>query len=431
MLHRDGSIRWFLSTGSAVRNERGEVSRVVGTAADISRRKQLEDERAALTEQMLHAEKLKSLGVLAGGVAHDFNNLLTAVQGNADLALAKLPESSSAREPIERVRAAAQQAAELTRQLLAYSGKGAFVREPVDLRTLLEQMQDLVQVSISKKANLCYTYGDGLPLVEGDAGQLRQVLMNLITNASEALGDGSGTIRITLDRLEVGEGDRAGTPGQSLSKGLYLFVEVSDDGCGMDETVRARIFDPFFTTKFTGRGLGLAAVQGIVNGHGGRVRVVSRQGVGTTVTLLLPAADREPEQAVNKPEVVEVDAVTGCVLVADDDRRIRTLARTVLEQAGFEVLEASDGQEALDVYRQRSREIDLVLLDLTMPRMNGQEALRELRLIREDARIILSSGYPESDAVGRGVELASVVFLQKPWGPAALMESVRSALRSS
>jgi len=260
MLHKDGSKRWILARGNGMRNSEGKIVRVVGTDFDITVNKRLEKERRELEQQMLHAEKLKSLGVLSGGIAHEFNNLLTAILGNAGLAHRSAEPGSTIRRRIEQIEAATQRAAELTRQLLAYSGRGTFVLKPIDASGMIREMSDLLRVSVSKKAELIFECPPGQPLMQGDPGQIRQLVLNLVTNASEALGEESGSVVV---RTSAAEG--SGTAGHGLS------IEVSDTGCGIPEQDHARIYEPFFTTKFTGRGLGLAAVHGIVRGHQGSI----------------------------------------------------------------------------------------------------------------------------------------------------------------
>jgi CheY-like chemotaxis protein len=288
--------------------------------------------------------------------------------------------------------------------------------------------RDLLRVSVSKKAILDYDFADDLPAVEADSGQIRQVVMNLITNASDALGDSGGTIRVRTGSTETGDQDPSDPLTPHPPAGRYVFVEVSDNGCGMDETVRSKIFDPFFTTKFTGRGLGLAAVQGIVRGHHGAVRVDSQPGQGTTVTLLFPPSDREAPARDETRVTRGADLGGGTVLLVDDEESVLTLATAILEEAGFTVLTARNGREAVERFREKRDEFVLVLLDLTMPEMSGREALREIRRIRGDVRVILSSGYPESDAVRDCPGSGPVRFLQKPYGPPVLIEEVRRAL---
>jgi CheY-like chemotaxis protein len=377
---------------------------------------------------MQQTQKLESLGVLAGGIAHDFNNLLVAILGNAGLALMELPKESPARQTVQAIETAAQRAAELTRQMLAYSGKGKFVIEPLNLSKLVEEMAHLLEVSVSKRAVLKYRFAPNLPPIEGDATQIRQIIMNLITNASDAIGERSGVISISTGLMHC---DRAYLQSSyldsDLPEGDYVYLEVADTGEGMDEATRERIFDPFFTTKFTGRGLGLAAVLGIVRGHSGAIKLYSEMGRGSTFKVMLPAAalldqsGAEPSHGSTAPAAAETRALT--VLVVDDDETVRSVTRRMLEHAGYTVLQAADGVEALEIYGANPG-IDVVLLDMTMPHMDGEETFRELRRISGDVKVVLTSGYNEQDATERFAGKGLAGFIQKPYRPAELVAKI-------
>jgi PAS domain S-box-containing protein len=391
---------------------------------------------AALRESEVnyqHTQKLESLGILAGGIAHDFNNLLLGVLGHAGLARMELAPESPVQNRLEQIETTAQRAAELTNQMLAYSGKGRFVVQPMNLTELVQEMTHLLQTVVSKKAELRVDFASCLPAVNADGSQLRQVVMNLITNASDALGDADGTITIRTGLVHADATYLADTyVNTRLPSGPYVFVEVSDTGCGMDATTRARIFDPFFTTKFTGRGLGLAAVLGIVRGHHGAIKLYSEPKLGTIFKVLLPAASASV-QAVEKPAPAQDGWRSGgLVLVVDDEEGVRTVAQGVLERVGFDVLEARDGREGVDVFRERAGDIRAVLLDMTMPRMSGVEALREIRRIRQDVPVILSSGYSEEDAADhfRFGEDEMSGFIQKPYAAAGLVDKLREVLEA-
>ena len=399
-------------------------------AFDITEKVRAEEERRKLEAQIQHAQKFESMGVLAGGVAHDFNNLLTSILGNASLARKELSPASPARESLEEIETASQRAAELCRQMLAYAGKGKFVIEPVGLNELVEEMAHLLEVSISKKAVLKYDFTDNLPAVEADATQIRQVIMNLITNASEALGEESGTIKIATGIKKcTREFLRGIYLGKELPEGEYFCLEVADTGCGMDEETLAKMFDPFFTTKFTGRGLGLAAALGIVRGHKGAIRVSSKPGRGTTFKIFFPASDRLAKPAEKEFAAVEQGWTgSGTILLVDDERGIRRLGKRILEDFGFAVLVAANGREAVRMFQEHKNEIVLVLLDLTMPKMSGDEAFQEIRQIKSDARVILSSGYMEEDAVVRFAGRGLAGFLQKPYNSQVLEKKIREIL---
>ena len=383
-------------------------------------------ERRGIEEQLRHTQKLESLGVLAGGVAHDFNNLLTGILGNASLALDRIPEGYPDRLLIEEVIRAAERAADLTRQLLAYAGKGRFVMRNVDLSSLVKEISGLVQASIPKPVLLLMQLADPAPKVFADPGQMQQIVMNLVINAAEAVGPDGGTVLVrtgveTVDeqylRTLSGSGD--------LKPGQYALLEVNDTGCGMSEETLKKIFDPFFTTKFAGRGLGLSAVLGIVQAHKGALKVHSQVGRGTTFKLLFPVsrAASAPEPAIADDDL----AGSGTILIVDDEEVVRRTARNTLEHYGYRILLAEDGRQAVETY-QRERDITLVLLDLTMPVMNGEEALQQLQSIDPGVRVVLTSGYNEIEAVQRFAGKGLSGFIQKPYTAAGLAEKVKEAM---
>jgi two-component system cell cycle sensor histidine kinase/response regulator CckA len=397
---------------------------------DVTIRKRAEEERLALERQLQHSQKLESLGVLAGGIAHDFNNILTSVLGHAELALCELSPTAPVRQNLLEIMAASRRAAALCRQMLAYSGRGQFVIESIDLRTFVEDMLGLLRSAISKKAHLNLNLETNLPLLEGDPSQLGQVIMNLVINASEAIGERSGVISISTGVREC-SAEYLGKiyAHENSSPGLYLTLEVSDTGCGMDAQTRARLFEPFFTTKFTGRGLGLAAVLGIVRGHKGALELESKPGKGTTFRVLLPASEAKTEGSFRN---IGAPAAgwrgEGVVLLVDDEETIRALGARMLASLGFAVLTAADGYEALEVYRAHIDETPLVLLDLTMPRMDGEETFRELHALDPSVRVVMSSGYSEQDITSRFAGQGLVGFVQKPYTLAELAEQLRAAL---
>lgn len=424
---RDGTVAVFELAGIPLEFQGAPSTILIGH--DITERKRAEQERREFERSLQHRQKLESLGVLAGGIAHDFNNLLMGVLGNAGLALTDLPGDSVARTCVERIEIAGRRAAELTRQLLAYSGKGMFVVQKVDLSTLVAEMLDLLDTVISKKAVLHPSFRSGMPAVEADATQMRQVVMNLITNASDALGDTGGEVRIGTGTLWADREYLATTlMGRDLPEGEYAYVEVCDTGCGMTADTLARIFDPFFTTKFTGRGLGLAAVVGIVRSHRGAILVESEPGGGSRFRVLLPVVDATPD-ADSEPLSPDPQWTGhGAILVIDDEEMVRSVAAVVLQRQGFEALSARDGEEGVSMFRSRAGDVRLVLLDMTMPRMGGEEAFGELRRIRPDVPILLSSGYNEQDAVERLAGHGYTGFIQKPYTPTELMARIAEIL---
>lgn len=396
---------------------------------DTTQRMEAREARKQLETQIQQAQKLESLGLLAGGIAHDFNNLLVGILGNADLALHDLSPTSPGRDYLADIVTAAQRAAELCKQMLAYSGKGKFVVRAVDVSRSVEEMLHLLQVSISKSVILKFNFEPNLPTVEADVTQLRQVIMNLITNASEAIGDRSGIITVSTGAMDCTREYLHETYlDDSLTEGVYVTVEISDTGQGMDELTREHIFDPFFTTKFTGRGLGLAAVLGIVRGHKGAIKVYSEPGKGTTFKVLLPASDQPAEDGTEETSEATEWKSEGTVLVVDDEETVRALAKRMLASIGIEVLTAEDGQVGVDLYRENMSTISLVLLDMTMPRLDGKEAFRQMRSINPDVRVILTSGYNEQEVTSSFAGKGIAGFIQKPFRRDALVEVVRKEL---
>ncbi len=393
-------------------------------------RKEGEAERQHLEAQVRHAQKLESLGVLAGGIAHDFNNILMGIIGNAGLAMMELPSDSPVCECIVHIENAAQHAAELTTQLLAYSGKGAFSLRPVNLTRIVDDMMHLVEAAVSKRAFLNVRLNPDVPDIDGDAGQLRQVVLNLVTNASDAVESGGGNIRIATGAMKADRAYLAGTYlHEDFREGPYAFLEIGDTGCGMDRQTLGRMFDPFFSTKFPGRGLGLAAVLGIVRAHRAAIKVESAPGEGTVFRVLFPCRTEivTPQEAA--PPAIESDVAGGVVLVVDDEPVVRRVVRLTLERFGYDVLMAEDGREAVEVFRERPGEINCILLDMTMPVMDGAEAYAQIRKIDASVPIILSSGYSEIDAREQLEESSALTFIQKPYTTVALVEAVSRSIR--
>jgi PAS domain S-box-containing protein len=417
----DGTSASLLGDAVPLLDEQGHSRGAVGVFVDITGRKRAE---ANLRE----AQKLESLGLLAGGVAHDFNNLLVGVIGNASLAQELLPPDHAAAELLDGVIRTGQQAAHLTRQMLAYSGKGKFVVEALSLSALIPEMVGLVRPSISKKIALHLDLDDDLPPVEADRGQLQQVFMNLALNAAEAIGSHDGLITIKTGVQQVDDKyTRLHPEAAALTPGRYVCLEVRDTGCGMDDATKARIFDPFFSTKFTGRGLGLAAVAGILRGHKGAISVATAPGKGSCFTVLFPAAARAAEE---RPAAAGLAAAkgSGTILVVDDEKLVRDMVRRALERYGYTVLLADGGPSAIDLLKRHPSDIALVVLDLSMPRMSGEEALPELRRIRPEIKVLVSSGYSESETMTlfKGQRVSG--FIQKPYTGAVLAEKVKICL---
>jgi PAS domain S-box-containing protein len=424
IIRPDGSVHWVHLRGQVQFTEKEGVrhpNRNAGVLLDITERKEAE-------ERLLRAQKLESLGVMAGGVAHDFNNLLVGVIGNASLIEEMLPAAHPAMELVQQVSKSGEQLAHLTRQMLAYSGKGQFFLELLNLSDVVRNISDLVHPSIPKKVVLQFDLDENLPGIEADRGQVQQVLMNLMINAAEAIGDHDGLITIRTEaRILDQENSRFHPQAVDVRPGKYVVLEVSDTGAGMDESVRAKIFDPFFTTKFAGRGLGLAAVSGIIRGHNGGILVSSAPGEGSAFSVFFPAATKSAEQTPGWTQQAVVRG-SGVVLIVDDEQVVRDTARKALEHSGYEVLLAGSGIEAIDLFKCHPDQIDLVILDLSMPGMSGEEAMPELKKIRPKAKVLISSGYSETQAMRlfKGQEVCG--FVQKPYTAASLTEKVRFAL---
>ncbi len=417
---RDGTERHLHALTEVLYNDDGSPQSLIGTLQDVTDRVLQDEERLRLESQIHHAQKLESLGLLAGGIAHDFNNLLVGVLSNASLALLDLDESAPARHVVLEIERTAQRAADLTRQLLAYSGKGRFVVEPLDLTALASEMSQLLRTVVSKDATLQLTLDTAPPLMYGDATQLRQVIMNLITNASDALQGRAGSVIVRTshgpheaplpDELTFGE-LRAGE--------LALHLDVIDSGSGMERDVAERMFDPFFTTKFTGRGLGLAATLGIVRGHHGSITVMTAPGKGTHIRLSFPVAE-DAVQAPASSQDARTELRGGRVLVVDDDRVVRGVCAALLSRRGYTVESVECGRDALDRLATAVEPYRFVLLDLTMPGLSGIEVLQRIRESeRKESRpavpVFLMSGYSEQDVSSGLGELTISGFLQKPF----------------
>jgi signal transduction histidine kinase/CheY-like chemotaxis protein len=399
-------------------DKEGLPERLFGTCQDIT------DLRRA-QEEALARQKLESVGTLASGIAHDFNNLLGAVRAQADLAAAELEAGSSCKEELKAIGEVAMRGSEIVRQLMIYAGKESEVVGVVDISKIVEEMLPLIRVSVSKHAVLNADLGQNLPAIRASGAQLRQIVMNLVTNASDALGDRDGVIRVTTRHLIT-----SATVPESMSEGDYLVLEVSDTGCGMSSETRARVFDPFFTTKSAGHGLGLAVVDGIIRGLRGAIHVTSELGKGTTFQILLPSVESTGEatsHALPTIEKLESSSIQASILIVEDEDALRRPVAKMLRSAGFQILEAADGSSAIDLLRAAVDKIDMILLDLTIPGASSAEVVAEAARTRPDIRVILTSAYcqemltaPLSAAQVRG-------FIRKPFQVGDLVKTLRRA----
>jgi signal transduction histidine kinase/CheY-like chemotaxis protein len=420
---QDGSRGSVIGNAVPLLDANGRSRGAVGIFVDISERKETE-------ERLRQAQKLESISLLAGGIAHDFNNLLTVIIGNAEFAGAEC----SACEPIRNIIASAERAAHLTRQLLAYAGKGQFISETFDLARLVVRSKERLSSSLPKRVEIRFTLPAKELLIKADPSQIEQILINLVINAGEAIPPQTdGWIEVAACTYDVPpEVARAHAPAYDARPGSFICLEISDSGAGMDKETLVQIFDPFFSTKFTGRGLGLAAVQGIVRSCNGFIDVRSSPGAGSTFRVFLPSAARKPSAAAlpaaSHSGGLPRERTRVTVLVVDDEDMVRGLASVALKARGYEVLEAGDGAAALEKLAAAPTLPSLVLLDLSMPGMDAKELVPILNQQYPDLRIVLTSGYPEEDARKDFPPEAVAGFLQKPFSVAALIQKVEEAL---
>ena len=429
IIDANGHHKWVWEQGRGLW-QGDTLESIEGFIYDISEQIEAREERQAMEKRVLETQKLESLGVLAGGIAHDFNNLLQAMLGFAEMARLELPDHHPARESLGMVMDSAAKAAGLTRQMLAFSGKGQFSVTQVDLSRQVQEMAELLESSVPKYVEFHRDLMEHLPAVQADEAQLQQVVMNLITNAAEAIGENKGQIYLRTGKIHCDdhclarnlvhyEADApAPTPGE------FVFLEVQDTGCGMEPAVLKRVFEPFFTTKFTGRGLGMAAVQGIIKGHRGAMIVETAPGQGSVFRVLLPTSAHSAGDQPDMP-ALESHATrrTGNVLlVVDDDDRVRDLVAMSLGKSGYQVQLAADGQEGLDIFGAAPEKIACVLLDLIMPRMGGKECLARMLELDPGVPVVIMSGYSESEIQDRLADMPTAGILAKPFHPDQLKE---------
>jgi len=421
---KNGELFWEIASISPVKDQNGVITNFLAVKEDITDRKRSE-------EALRHAQKLEGIGTLAGGIAHDFNNLLNAIMGQSSLALGRLPKESSAGNNIAKALKAAERAADLTRQLLAYSGKGKFLTDDFDLNRLVKENAQLLEVSIPKSAHLRYDLDPSALCMRGDVGQIQQVVMNLIINAGEALDTNSGFITVRTRHIDITSNGKEYCKYTNISipPGPYVSFQVNDTGHGIKPELLARIFDPFFTTKFTGRGLGLAAVLGIIRGHRGGVRIHSESGKGTEFEVIFPMVQQLSMTKVQ--DVTQVPALNGegkTILVIDDEPSVLELLTDVFADANFTVLKALDPVEGIELYRRHRESIHLVVLDYSMPGMDGRTAFHELIKINSDVKVLLCSGYTEEEIRSAFGDVPPHSFIQKPYKPSMLMEKASKIL---
>jgi PAS domain S-box-containing protein len=434
---KDGRVIWVSSSARLIHKPGREQGGVEGVIRDITTQIEAKEQKADMERRMAHVQRLESLGVLAGGIAHDFNNLLSAILGNAELMQLKLAAESGVEKEIGSITVSCERAADLCRQMLAYSGQGKTIVEAVNISDLVEETAQLLDVFVSKNTTVNMQLDPKLPAVEADRTQLQQIVMNLITNAAEAIGDESGRISISTACIEAKEHDLRSEFIEELPKsGRYVCLDVKDTGCGMDKATMQRMFDPFFSTKFTGRGLGMSAVLGIVRSHLGSIRISSRPGGGTSIRILLPASAiqaqaRPAEPGPQQPDVQPAADDTQqqpTILVVDDERMVRSIVKAILKRMGYTVLTAENGVECVETFRKFHKDIAVVLLDLTMPRMDGRETFHQLHAIDPEVKVILSSGYSREEAFQHFGDISPAGFLQKPYLSKPLQQAIRNVI---
>jgi PAS domain S-box-containing protein len=418
--------RWAVNRLSPI-YQNGKLGALILISTDISEQKQAE-------MAMLHSQKLESLGVMAGGVAHDFNNLLTAIVGQASLALSKSESRDNVQEYLHNILLVSQRATDLTRQMLNYAGRSVTDFKPLNLNRLIRENLQFFSASIPKAIQLQAQEAPDLPLLVGDVGQIQQLIMNLILNAADAIGEQGGMITIstanyTLRSEEVGLWNWSG---QQLKSGAYTALEIVDTGCGMDSDTLSKIFDPFFTTKFTGRGLGLASVMGIVRTHHGGLQVTSALGLGTTFRILFPVSDeveREEDYNLMSEQMIGFDG--KLVLIIDDEDDVRNVTAEILELSGIETIQAINGANGLELFRRHVDDLDLVLLDLSMPGMGGEEVAKQIWQLKPTTPITMLSGYDQHEVVRRLGQSHNLSFLQKPYSMDGLLQEINRQLKNS
>lgn len=423
----DGRGRWFSTRGRTLLDAAGKPARIVAVTADITERLRAEQEKEVLGRQLLDAQKWESLGVLAGGIAHEFNNIHTVVLGSAGLAQRQLPPSSPAVPYLEQIEKAAERAAGLCREMLAYAGRGPAPGGTTDLAGLVRESHALLEVSTTRHARVRFDLAAGLPPVRADDDEVRRVLVNLVMNAGEAVGDG-GEVVVRAELAALGGDEPAADFRLPPAPGVYVKLSVTDNGPGIAPEVMTRLFDPFFTTKFPGRGLGLAAVLGIVRSHRGGIRIDTAAGRGTTFEVYWPPAETVVAQAVHAPEPTPSPEAARVALVVDDEMFVREVAASTLEDAGYAPLLAGDGPSALEVFRANRDAIRVVVSDVVMPGMTGDELLAAIRAEAPDTPAVLVSGYSDRNLTARGPRTE---FLQKPFRPEELAAAVERVVSSA
>ncbi len=426
----EGNANIFLIDAKGLYDQHRRFIGSQGVARDITDRKKNQLAYLKLKDKFHQTQKLESLAILAGGIAHDFNNMLMGILGNTDMALLDLPATSPVLNNIRQIQKITQRAADLTHQMLTYSGKCRFSIQPIDINKIINDIRHLLQVTITNHIVLNCNLDEHIPRFEADISQIRQIIMNLIINSTEAIGKNTGEITISTGKMRC-DREYLESPwtDEEPVEGLYVYLEVSDTGCGMKEEEIEKIFDPFFTTKFIGRGLGLSEVHGITRSHNGRIKIDSKPNQGTTFRILFPANSNAVSTREESEIKDHIDVDNETILFVDDEESIRFIGQQMLERAGFNVITAEDGNHAIDLFKTHAKEISCILLDLAMPHMSGEETLRQLRLIQKDVPIIISTGYDEQEVNMRFPGNIISGFIQKPYQYKKLIGKVYKVLK--
>lgn len=431
LFHRDGTPI-MIEVHEKPFTENEKVLGIIGVARDITEQVRAEEDRRQLEFQVRHTQKLESLGVLAGGIAHDFNNLLASIQINAEILQADYHENPETLHNIDSILQATHHAAALCRQMLTYAGKNQVALQKVDLNALTREFAKLLVASVSKKARLEYHFAKELPMIEADTAQIQQIIVNLITNAAEALDGQPGKVTISTGVKNCSDNDlRNPYIHDPLPSGKYVFFEAADTGMGMDELTLERIFEPFFSTKFTGRGLGLSAVLGIVRGHKGSIQVQSQLGKGTTIRVYFPAQNHHNSASLQSHSLETASGGHGTILLVDDDELLRGSLVRMLKRAGFHVFDVASGARAIEILRNATEPIHGAIVDFTMPDMDGEEVIRALRRLQSHLPAILVSGYNEDYFAQRFIDPKDTEFLSKPFDSTQLITKLNKVLGSN
>jgi PAS domain S-box-containing protein len=426
--HHDGSRVWAEVNSQYYFDKQGNIVGIEGNVRNINERKKAEQESKELIGQLQQAQKMESIGVLAGGIAHDFNNLLVGVMGNAELAMLDAPQHSEMHHYLQQIFKASRRGADLVGQMLAYSGQGRFAMGEQDINAIILDVSELLSAAIGKKVQLKQELMGGLPCIYGDKNQLTQLIMNLMTNASDALAGKPGEISLRTGIRHLSADDFSTMyMATDLKEADYVYVEVTDSGCGMDEETQVRIFDPFFTTKASGTGLGLAALLGIVRGHHGTLSLESRLGHGSCFTVYMPvlSTTRAKRMIEHNGRFEAAELRQATVLVVDDEAAVRHVVSGFLKREGMQVLTANNGEEGVEVFRRHAHEIALVILDFTMPKMDGEQAFHAMHAIRSDIPVLLTSGLSETEVVSRLSLCGLAGFIRKPYTRDTFIGEVR------